>query len=145
MTDILDRNPHFRDKITGKQMVRMDFKPERLNGQDVRRGVFPDTSGVNIPSRTILFPAKAVQGVPPIVHLDQQVENFMARLITVSNTIGDPVLKAQVVAFSTRIKRAARAALYRSALIERERLKQALAHQSMPHAVAVIEGTPLNG
>ena len=145
MAETLDRNPHFRDKITGTPMVRMDFKPDRLNGQEVRRGVFPDTSGVNISSSTILFPAKALQGAPPIVHLDQQVESFMARLITVSNTVGDPVLKAQVVAFSTRIKRAARAALYRSALIERERLKQALAQQSMPHAVAVIEGTPING
>lgn len=122
----------------------MQLKKDRLNGEAIYRGVV-EKGGVNIQTSTVVFPPKMYQGAPPVINIDEQTEQFMARLVTISNQIGDPVLKAQVLAFRHRLKRSARAALYRSALIERERLKQALAHQRMPLAVAVIEGTPING
>lgn len=139
MKDILDRNPHFRDKITGTPMVRMDFKPDRVAGVDVKRGVIPDTSGVNIQSTTILFPAKMQQAPPPIRPLDEQLALFMKRIITLSDQMGDPVIKAQAVTFYYRLERAARAHLYRAGLIERERIKALLRKHGMSQAVVVCD------
>lgn len=118
----------------------MALQPDRLAGRTIYRGVASE-GGVNVQTKTVVFPPTVVHGAPRVLTLDEQVEIFMARLVTVSDATADPVIKAQAVMFQKRIARAARAALHRATLIERERIRQLLLKQALPHAAAAVEGT----
>lgn len=115
----------------------MALKPDRLNNTTIFRGVI-DKGGVNCQNETIVFPPTVVHNAPVVRPLDEQVEMFVNRLVTVTNSIDDPVIKAQALAFRVKVKRAAHAALYRATVIERERINQKLLQHGMTLAAQAI-------
>jgi hypothetical protein len=82
----------------------MNLKPDMLNGQKIFRGVDTCGDGVNHQNRSIVFPPKVVIGAVPVLPLDELVEQSLSRIIRISDQTGDPLIKAQAVAFRGNLK-----------------------------------------
>jgi hypothetical protein len=82
------------------------LKPDRMNGQDIFRGVETGSDGVNHVNRFILHPPKMLATHGPVLPLEELVEQALRNIITVSDQTGDPVIKAQAIAFRGQLKKA---------------------------------------
>ncbi len=86
----------------------MDFalKPDRMNGQEIYRGVETGPDGVNHQNKFILFKPSMIATHGPVLPLEELVEQALRNIITVSDQTGDPVIKAQAIAFRGQLKKA---------------------------------------
>jgi hypothetical protein len=116
----------------------MQLKPDRLNGQTVYRGVERGSDGINHVNNFILFPP-AMNATPgPVLTLDELTEQALAKVVTMANETGDPVIKAQALAFRTNLKKTLAHWLKRTALNERERCRRRLAAHGLEAAANAL-------
>lgn len=116
----------------------MQLKPDRLNGQTVYRGVERGTDGINHVNNFILFPPAMHAAPGPVLTLDELTEQALAKVVTMANETGDPVIKAQALAFRAGLKKTLAFWLKRAALNERERCRRHLTAQGLTHAAQSI-------
>lgn len=96
------------------------LKPDKLNGKDIMRPVTTGDDGVNYVNKGVFFAPSLKVGRPPVVHMEDLVERSLNDLITISDTTGDPVIKAQAVLFRKKLHVHQRTWLTRAAENERE-------------------------
>jgi acyl CoA:acetate/3-ketoacid CoA transferase alpha subunit len=96
------------------------LKPDKLNGKEVFRPVTTGSDGVNYVNKGLVFPPGIKVGRPPVAHMDSLVESSLNDLITISDTTGDPVIKAQAVLFKKKLHVHQRTWMTRAAENERE-------------------------
>jgi hypothetical protein len=116
----------------------MQLKPDRLNGQTIYRGVERGNDGINHVNKLILFPPSMTAMPGPVLTLDELTEQALAKIVTIAHESGDPVIKAQAIAFRADLKKTLAFWLKRAALNERERCRQRLAAHGFAHAAAFL-------
>lgn len=121
----------------GYRFEHLMLKPDRLNATPILRGV-RETGGVRIQTTTVVFPPTMTQDAPPVRDVREQAHEFAQRLVTISERIGDPVIKAQAISFRKRVANAALATITRATLIERERIRQVLLSHGLTTAAEAI-------
>ncbi|NOT42364.1 MAG: hypothetical protein HOP13_17960 [Alphaproteobacteria bacterium] len=114
----------------------MQLKPDRLNGQTIYRGVERGPGGINHVNNFILFPPTMTVTPGPVLSLDELTEQALAKIVTVSNETGDPVIKAQALAFRANLKKTLAYWLKRAALNERECCRQHFTAHGFARAIA---------
>ncbi len=116
----------------------MHLKPDRMNGQTIYRGVERGSDGINHVNDFILFPPTTTVTPGPVLTLDELTEQALAKIIAISDQTGDPVIKAQALAFRANLKKTLGYWLKRAALNERERCRQRLATHGLTHAATAL-------
>jgi len=116
----------------------MFLKPDRLNGVAIFRGVERAGDGTNHVNRLVLFPPAMSARHGPVLTPDALVEQALANIIAVSDRTGDPVIKAQAVAFRRSLKKALAFWMRRAALNERERARRRLIAHGLELAASAI-------
>lgn len=119
----------------------MFLKPDRLNGKAVYRGVERGTDGVNHVNGFILFPPTMSARHGPVLTLDALAEQALAQIVSVAERTGDPVIKAQALAFRTNLKKTLGFWLKRAALNERERCRRLLITHGLELAATALGDT----
>jgi hypothetical protein len=114
------------------------LKPDRLNGQTIYRGVETGSDGVNHVNRLVLFPPSMAVRPGPVVDARELVEKALAQIVRVSDETGDPVIKAQALAFRAGLKKTLAFWLTRAALNERERCRRQLITHGLELAASAI-------
>jgi hypothetical protein len=114
------------------------LKPDRLNGKAIFRGVETSSDGANHVNGFILFPPAMAVKPGPVVTLEALTEQALAQMISVADRTGDPVIKAQAVAFRGNLKKALGFWLKRAALNERERCRRHLVTHGLELAASAI-------
>jgi hypothetical protein len=74
----------------------------------------------------------------PVVTLDALTEQALSQMISVADRTGDPVIKAQAIAFRANLKKTLRFWLKRAALNERERCRRRLTTHGLELAASAI-------
>lgn len=116
----------------------MQLKPDRMNGQTIYRGIERRSDGINHVNKFILFPPTTTVTPGPVLTLDELTEQALARIVTVSNETGDPVVKAQALAFRANLRKTLSHWLKRTALNERERCRRRLAAHGLESAANAL-------
>lgn len=116
----------------------MFLKPDRLNGKAIYRGVETHGDGVNHVNRLVLFPPRMQVRHGPVVELEALVEQALASIVNVSDRTGDPLIKAQAVAFRRSLKKALAFWMKRASLNERERVRRHLITHGLELAASAI-------
>lgn len=83
----------------------MQLIPEWLGGRPILRGVERRSDGTPRATGMIVFPPSLKVGKAPVMPLEALVEGALARIITITDQTGDPVIKAQAIAFRGNLKR----------------------------------------
>jgi len=129
-------------------VVRFDLKKDRLAATDILRPVLAGPGNVTaerIASSTVVFEPKGMfQSPPPVTTIEEQTNALRARIVTVTSHAEDesPVMLT-FVKFKAKLTRALAAGLFRSAWIERERIKAHLTSQGFARAAEAVNAMPL--
>lgn len=117
----------------------MMLKADRLNGQDVFRGVERGPDGVNHQNSFVLFKPQIVVGEAPVLEHGALVEQALKALITVSEETADPVIKAQAVMFRAKLSKHQDFWMMRAALNERARIREQLRSLGFAQAAEAVK------
>lgn len=116
----------------------MHLKPDRMNGQTIYRGIERGSDGINHVNTFVLFPPTTTATPGPVLTLDELTEQALAKIVAVSNETGDPVIRAQALAFRASLKKTLAHWLKRSALNERESCRRRLVAHGLDAAAHAL-------
>jgi hypothetical protein len=115
------------------------LKPDKLNGQDILRPVGHRDDGTPfIANKAVFFPPTLIAAKPQLTDPAELVELAMADLISISERIGDPVIRAQAVMFRKKLKTHQHIWLARAAANEREFIRLFLFENGFKNAAEAL-------